>query len=403
MKLTNRIIIIFFLGLVLAMFFLNSNQPKPVNWSRNYSPLSKSPYGYYILNQQIDHFFDEKVLRYGLSPYEFFSEELYDSLKNYNFIITNYADDASKEKILKKVENGSVAFSLYYSVDTLKVGTNDFSTTKGFYHLDNEQFIFDKEKFSYYFHLLDDAYQNRTKALGYAENKEENQKYVNFIKIKHGKGYIYHFLSREAFSNYYLLDENTNQYGIKALSLLPKENATIWFSDEFYNEKAHFSTDKDFFLEDALSRINPEMKTSLQEIFKYPALKRAWQVLFLGFIFYIIFMGKRRQRIIPKIEKLKNTTIEFVQAIANLHFSQNNSTEILQKKILYFLEYLRNNFYLQTDKIDEELVNKLISKTAKNPELITKITDFIINFQKKKTASDQDLVYFDSLLQEFYR
>ena len=49
-----------------------------------------------------------------------------------------------------------------------------------------------------------------------------------------------------------------------------------------------------------------------------PALRITWRLMLLGLLLYLIFKGKREQRIIPIIKKPENTTVEFAQSISSV-------------------------------------------------------------------------------------
>jgi len=59
------------------------------------------------------------------------------------------------------------------------------------------------------------------------------------------------------------------------------------------------------------------VRTPLKYILSQESLKWAYYILIVSIIVYIIFQGKRKQRVIPLIPPLKNTTLEFVRIIAS--------------------------------------------------------------------------------------
>ena len=52
----------------------------------------------------------------------------------------------------------------------------------------------------------------------------------------------------------------------------------------------------------------------------------------------MIFNAKRRQRVVPIINPLPNTTLDFTKTIGNLYYQEGNHQNIVDKKIIYFLE-----------------------------------------------------------------
>jgi len=122
-----------------------------------------------------------------------------------------------------------------------------------------------------------------------------------------------------------------------------------------------------------------------------------------GMLLYLLFNAKRRQRVVPVVKPLRNTTVEFIQTIGNLYFQEGDTVNIVQKKIIYFLDRVRNRYYLDTSKLDESFAEKLHNKSGKNKALIDSILHFINDFEKKKFAIQVDLVKLNSLIEEFWK
>jgi len=90
-------------------------------------------------------------------------------------------------------------------------------------------------------------------------------------------------------------------------------------------------------------------------------------------ILFVLFEMKRRQRIIPVIAPLRNTTLDFVQTVGNVYFNQRDNKNIAIKKITYFLEFVRSNFFLSTSNMNDEFIEALSKKTAMKQQDKTKL------------------------------
>ena len=146
----------------------------------------------------------------------------------------------------------------------------------------------------------------------------------------------------------------------------------------------------------------PKNETGLSVVFRYPALRAVWLLLVYGLLLYIFFNSKRRQRIIPVIKPLRNTTVEFEQTIGNLYYQQGNTANVIDKKIVFFLDRIRTGYFIDTSKLDERFAEKLKSKSEKDIELITEIIDFINEFRKNKSAEKKDLIHINKLIEAFW-
>ncbi|MEJ7677787.1 MAG: hypothetical protein WKG06_07955 [Segetibacter sp.] len=63
-----------------------------------------------------------------------------------------------------------------------------------------------------------------------------------------------------------------------------------------------------------------------------------------GLLLYVLFEMKRRQRIIPVITPLKNSTLDFVKTVASVYYNEKDNNGIADKKVNYFLEFVRSRF-----------------------------------------------------------
>ena len=133
-----------------------------------------------------------------------------------------------------------------------------------------------------------------------------------------------------------------------------------------------------------------------------PALRITWRLMLLGLLLYLIFKGKREQRIIPIIKKPENTTVEFAQSISSLYFQDGNSVDLVRKKITYFLDHIRNTYNIDTQEINSSFIEKLYNKSGKDKELIAKIVHLIIDFEKNQQADEQALINLDKWIQTFW-
>jgi hypothetical protein len=185
-----------------------------------------------------------------------------------------------------------------------------------------------------------------------------------------------------AYTNYNMLYQQNAQYISKTLSYLPLQH-TYWH--EYY---------KDF---------KTEPQTPLRYIISQPALKWALYLSLGALVLFIAFEAKRKQRIIPVIKPLTNTTLEFTETVGRLYFQYKDHKNIADKKITYFLDYLRTHFYVKTIEIDDSLYSKLADKTGIDKIEITKLFELITMISNKRNVSEEDLLTLNSQIEQFQR
>jgi hypothetical protein len=77
----------------------------------------------------------------------------------------------------------------------------------------------------------------------------------------------------------------------------------------------------------------------------------------------MLFTARRRQRVIPVVEKPKNKSLEFVQLIGTLYYHRHDNTDLVRKKIIYFAEELRRRWMIDVmDTADNDRIFSVISQ-----------------------------------------
>src|SRR6185312_3479764 len=127
----------------------------------------------------------------------------------------------------------------------------------------------------------------------------------NFVRFTYkGGGSLYLHFAPLAFSNFFLLHKDNISYYQDALSYLPASVQTVAW-DGYYARKGSERDSRNSF-------------PVLSFIMRNPSLAAAFWLLLLLFLLIYLFESKRRQRNIPIIEPLRNTSLEFVKTIGRL-------------------------------------------------------------------------------------
>jgi hypothetical protein len=383
----------------ISLITLQLLAPKPIKWNLSYSKKDKIPFGASALYEMLPTIFPGQQLLDKSTP-------LYNSLNNINYdhknyIIINQKFDIDKldlRELFNFVKNGNNVFIAANNfgkgfADTLKIQTDDFFESSG-KNIIQDSLLYNapvqinftnpslKSKADY---SLSKGCENTfltsfdtTKAivLGINSNKQ-----ANFIDIPEGKGHFYISTTPEAFCNYHFVNMNTNSYACKALSYLPNQ-AVMW--DEYYK----------------VGNISHE--SPLRVIFNNPALLAAYYLLIFSLLIFMLIGIKRRQRIIPVIEPLSNTTLQFVNIVGTLYYQSGNHKNIAEKKINYFLEYIRSAFYLKTTVYDSEFIEKISNLSGIEKEKINSIFKTITDLKLKNKITQNELLKLHKQIEEFY-
>lgn len=380
MNKTFKIYALIFIIIMVILALFEVNKKEVVDWRKNFDVNEKSPFGLFIFNQEAKDLFKNNLKKIDISAYDYYNEN---KKKPHNIVvIESEIDIESWNKILDEVSNGSDAMLIMAKMP------KEVSDSIGFYDSEisfeetNALKLTDK-KYQNDFIKLDKFPSGRgfsyikpgVQVLGKTVEKE-NDDQANFIKAKFGKGNIYVHCEPLFLTNYYLLKSGNTKYAQDVFSYL-SDRETLWFV-EANTKESHFF---------------------MRFILGNPALKYAWWLLLAGLILFIFFNAKRKQRIVPIIEPLKNTSVDFVKSIGNLYLQEGDFHDMMAKKAQYFLNKVRLDLLIDTQNLDEEFAKKLQLKTGKNIEMITEAIVLIKKAQDPyASVMKEDLARMNKIL-----
>jgi hypothetical protein len=377
-------------GVALLVFYLMAqfNKPKVIDWTDTLKNTDTIPFGTYVAYRQINDIFPGAGITTKREPvYNVLHGSNY---KNSTYIIICKAANLSKQdydKLTTFIKNGNdvfiaaTSFGPYLNkelgVQTQFIFNSDDAVRIGFVskELSITQYAIEKSCTHNYFIRFD-----TTKAIVLGENERHLS---NYLKFAMGKGNLYLNANPLMFSNYSLLQEQGAAYSATALSFVKNRGNIIW--DEYY------------------TRGREEADNDMRVFLKNPGLRWAFNIAFFGLLAFVIYETKRRQRIIPVIEPLTNTTVEFASVVGQVYYEQRNNSNIAQKKISYFLEHLRAQYNIRTNVLDDEFTQLLAQKSGADLALIRELTGQIIVLRNSKSISDSELIVLNQNIESFYK
>lgn len=386
----------FFIGLFISLIVLyivaQYYKPHEFDWTISMEKNSKEPYGSSILFNQLDYLFPGKEIQTQQIP-------IYNTLHEKDFTNTTYlllepAIDLGKtdiNELLDFIKNGNTAFIAATSFgkelsDSLHIAESsdidllpDDSSAVNFTNpalKNSKNFYFDHSTFANYFEKLPAG--DSAIVLGVnMKNKPD------FIQLNIGEGKIFLHISPICFTNYFMLKENNAKYTSTALSYLDKNAGTILWDEYYKSGREGASTPLRFFLSNEF-------------------LKWALWLSIIALLIYVFIEIKRKQRIIPVLDPLRNTTLDFVQTVATVYLSKKDHTAIAKKKVAYWLEFIRKKYFLPTQVIDEDFVNRLSKKSGIDQPLIHAICNTALMTENNSTISQEELILLSNNIDDFY-
>jgi hypothetical protein len=397
----SKIILGLFLAVLIGIIVTEIVRPKPLNWRPSYTSSDKIPFGCYVLFNELSNLFpDQKIRTTNESLYNTLVERDTSSASNY-LLINDFLnlDEQEANQLLKYVHEGNdtfIAASSFgnYLSDTLNIEVETLYTVKEdtvLIQLTNnsiskQNYSLTRGIYSTYFSSVDTL---NTTVLGHiAHNSEKGllpigsnkiAKSPNFVKVRFGKGNFYLNTTPQTFTNYYMLKGNKD-YVANALSYL-KDLDVYW---DNYKKSGRIVID-----------------SPMRFILNQASLKWAYYLGMVGLLIFIVFKTKREQRIIPVIKPLENSSIEFAKTVGGLYYEHRDFTDLISKKINFFLEYIRSNYHLNTDYINAETAAVLAVRAGKPLSEAKDILDTILHLKNKKHHVEQDVIQLNEKINQF--
>jgi hypothetical protein len=396
----------YYIILLLVVVFLyrvsKSASGKQIDWAEDYTGSSKSPFGCYVMKDYLENMLESKVEEVDKTVYEKLNESGIHSGQNYVFINSEFSPSRQDVKELCRfVSTGNTVFISARDFgalsDTLNVRTGDpmifdiakdsITTFSGAVN-SGSKFAeanlvnpnlrltknagFDHTTYTVIFASVDTA---KTTVLG-----TDGNDYANYVRVNFGRGqFLLHTLP-DAFGNYYAADRSTSRYLFRSLSYLPDQPT---FFDEHYKAGRFENMD------------------SRRYILSEPALKLGYLIVIFAGLIALFFGGKRRQRPVPVVVPPSNSTLEFVEQVGTLYYRQGNHTDIVKKKINYFLESIRSRFFTQTNFFDDKFLERMENLSGAPKDQVRHLFATVDYLRNSPGCGEKDLKNLERLIWEF--
>ena len=120
-------------------------------------------------------------------------------------------------------------------------------------------------------------------------------------------------------------------------------------------------------------------------------------------LLYILFNGKRLQRIIQQVKPNENTTVTFTETIGRLYLQKKDNKNIADKMITYFNEYIRNTYFLNTNHVNTDFITVLGRKSGVDKDKVDTLYRTIVATQNSDVVNDYQLLSLHEQIQNFYK
>jgi len=364
-----------------------------------YSKNDKKPFGGNIAYRQIEAMYDAIMVQDKKQGFKDTWENISDTGALYICLAPKlFLTEEEVSAMMEYVEAGNSLFISAALIDQLlldETGCDEAYNAAELDHLMGEManasvnsVVQPETKYGYYYYPFQNYFtgidSTNTRVLGYNADKKPN-----LIVYFKGKGKLYLQCDPRAYSNYFLLKDNNFQHLKNTLAFTENKPQHVYWDDHYYKLHSRNNSKRNF--------------SSLTEIMKNPPLKAAFLLSLLLLALYILFGGKRIQRIIAQLKPNENTTVTFTETIGRLYLQKKDNKNIAEKMITYFNEYIRNTYFLNTNHVHDDFLVQLNRKSGVDKDKVETLYRTIVATQGSDVVNDYQLLSLNEQIQNFYK
>lgn len=386
----NKIFFILFILLLLLYMVAQFYKPKEFDWNITLQNNDKDPYGTYLLFNQINELFSNSVIENVREPIYNHLDKKHPENAAYIFIENDFdLGEPDRKRLLAFIKKGNIALISTTSGKAIldSLGLNIVSSNR-FFFKDSTSLNFvnpalrAKKDYTFLKGTIDFIFDSINKPSIVTILGTNNKGEPNFLKIKYGDGFFLWHANPICFTNYFLLSNRNSEYIAKVFSYLPENISTVYWDEYYKSGREGPSTPLRFFLSNDY-------------------LKWALFISIGGLLLYVLFEMKRKQRIIPVIEPPKNESLDFVETVASVYFSQHDNKAIAQKKSAYWFDFIRRQYKLSNSGA-KEFPALLEKKSGVSQDVIKEILFKIMQSKAQPVVTDDLLLQLNKSLDKFY-
>lgn len=350
----NRWFVVGILVFLVVMFIVELQLPKNFSWNPTFRHADKQPFGCYLFDSLLTATMPQG---YTVTDSTLWQLSQRDSTRRQGILMVTDRVElvaADVKGIMTLADNGShvmlVAHSLGMMMENkLDIGISGYSES-----FDLQRFVkynseretlkwvsdtlgYKPREFAFFKPLLTRRIQIHKDSLGH-ELRPPLDRQVTFnthcqsVTFRQGRGYITCVCLPLLFTNYGVIDNA--HFMLRELSLL--KHMPVVRTEAYC--PSH----------------DPAEQSPLRYFISQPPLRWAIYVAMIGALLFLIFEGRRRQRIIPVVKAPENHSLEFVRLMGTLYYHSRERRSLVVRKWTYFAEELRRTAHIDVTDASED-------------------------------------------------
>jgi hypothetical protein len=394
-------------------------KPAMPSLKESFAREDKNPFGTYVAYNLVQQFYPQSSIKYTKKEsVEKTWSNIYDTGSVYISVSNSlYTSEEDVEAIMAYVKAGNdmilsaavfddnlldrIGCKLYNynSLQDLLQGKMEDASVK----LDSRRYP-DTASYSYYYYPFSNAFSKLPQAstISMGLNGKGN---TNFFVYFYGNGKLFLHCEPRAFSNYFLLQKNNYQYLQNLLGVSKKAPEHVYWNDYYTKIRSPRSSRSGSGGSGSGgsggSGSNKDGGSTFDGL--TGPLWWAFWLLLLLLVLYVLNGTKRRQRIIPLRKPNENTTVTFAETVGLLYLQKKDNKNIAEKMITYFNEFIRNQYFLNTNHPNQEFITTLSRKSGVPQDKVDILYSTISNTLHSASIDDYQLLSLNQQIQNFYK
>lgn len=352
----NRWFVVSIVVFLVLLFILEMQLPKNFSWTPTFRHTDKQPFGSCLFDSLLSSTMPKGYTVTDSSLYQLAK----DSLQPRGILVV--ADEmnlipAEVNAIFSMANNGSHVMLVAHGVGDFmcnRLGIRMWGYGNSF---DLQNFVkYNKERESFEWVSEENGYKPRRfmvfKPLITRKFNFETDSLDNVIRpcldqqatlrhdavsatFRQGKGYITFCSLPLLFTNYGIVDQDNATFSLRLLTLM--KDLPVVRTEAYCPQTS-----------------DEVQQSPLRYAISQPPLRWALYTLMVGALLFLIFEGRRRQRVIPIEKAPENHSLEFIHLVGSLYYHSRERRSLVVRKWTYFAEELRRYIHLDVTDASED-------------------------------------------------
>ncbi len=375
--------------IVVALVVFQYLQPQPIDWSEDFRRNETKPHGCTVLYGMLEAIRPERALTVvRTTPEDAFLEGEVPEGSTYMIVTGMFnPDSASMGSLMDFVRSGGTLFLVtdhagIVAGDSMRMKTDvkwdstsiDFTNPR----LKSAKAMRYPRSVTNAAVMLADSIDSAGVTVLAVTSDDEPV----FVRRSVGDGAIYFLSMPRLLGNYGILVDTVQNVADKILAYLPA-GEVVW--DE------HFK---------------PGQTKERQGVLRYVAntepLAWAWYVTMAGLALFVVVHARRRQRAIPVLDPVRNTTVEFVHTVAMLYHHVHDNRDLVEKLQKLFLDHVRTRLRIRTDQPQDVMAKHIATTAGVHIDVVNDVFQILTNVLSLSEVTDDDVIRVHDAIMTFH-